>query len=99
MIHKLYSVHDAKAELYDPPKAFRSRGLALREFSNAVNKKGHPFNTYPADYHFFEIGEYDDCTAQMKIFDVKENLGCAIDFVDSDLARRVAEITPEERVQ
>lgn len=81
MIVKLFSVHDGKAELYWPPIAKRTTLEALRDFTDYVKKEGHPFNVHPEDYHFFELGEFDDNTCQVKMYEVKKNIGCALDYV------------------
>jgi len=83
MIYKVYTVHDQKSELYEIPKLFRARGEAMRAFTEGVNKQGTTYNSYPGDFHFFEIGEYDDCTARFKSYDLPINLGCALEYIDN----------------
>ena len=39
MLHRMFTVHDAKAEAYLPLFTFPTRGQAIRTFSDTVNGK------------------------------------------------------------
>lgn len=58
-MEKVYSVRDAKAEAFERPWVARTRGEAIRSFSEACNDKQHPYGKYPEDFGLFEIGEFD----------------------------------------
>ena len=60
MIHKIYSVYDAKSEAYLPPFYMQTRGQAVRAISDCANDKDHNFGRHPKDYTLFEMGEFDD---------------------------------------
>lgn len=62
MIHKIYSVYDAKAETFTPPFFQHREGMALRTFKDCICDKGHTFGMHPEDYTLFDLGEYDDET-------------------------------------
>lgn len=66
MIVKLYSVFDSAAQAYNTPLTFQSEGLAIRSFSDAVNKEDSNFRRHAKDYTLFRIGEFDDATGEIK---------------------------------
>lgn len=78
---KLFTVWDAKAEFWLYPFASDATGLAVRSFETCVNDEKHEFNRYASDYTLFEIGEWDQLTCYFHIYEVKINLGNAIQFL------------------
>jgi len=80
MIHKIYTVFDAKAEAYLLPFMLPTKGLAIRSFSELVNDPNHNFGKYPEDYTLFECGAYDDSTCKFDILPTPLSLGVAIEF-------------------
>lgn len=66
MILKVFAVRDMKAEAFLQPFYSPSVGSALRAYADAVNDKSCPFNKHPGDYVLFEIGSYDDSTAELE---------------------------------
>lgn len=79
---KLFTVYDSKAEAYLVPFYERTTGLAIRAFSSASNEKEHQFNRFPADYTLFELGEFDELTAEIKVLKTPTSLGLAINFLE-----------------
>jgi hypothetical protein len=77
---KMFVIYDSKIEAYLPPMFFKATGEALREFSDAVNKVDTPFHKHAPDFTLFEVGEYDDKTCSLKLYDAKINRGLALDF-------------------
>ncbi|UDN67785.1 nonstructural protein [robinz microvirus RP_117] len=65
---QMFAVYDSAVTAYMPPFFTRSKGEALRSFSDACNSKDSNFNKYAADYTLYFVGEYDDVTANF--FDV-----------------------------
>jgi len=65
MTLKVFAVRDMKAMAFLQPFFSPSIGSAMRAFGDAVNDKSCPFNKHPADYVLYEIGTYDDSTAEM----------------------------------
>jgi len=80
MLHKVFTVFDTKVEAYNQPFFMKSRGEAIRAFSDIVNDKNHAFNRHPEDYVLFELGEYDDSCAKFNLYDAPHSLGVAIEF-------------------
>lgn len=65
----IYTIYDVKAKAYLQPMFLATDAIAVRSFSNAINKKDHSFNTNPEDYTLHRIGLFDDETAQMQTSD------------------------------
>ena len=64
MIHKIFTVYDVAAEAYLPPFMLHQQGMAIREFQNMCNDQQHRFGANPEDYILFELGTFDDETAE-----------------------------------
>lgn len=84
MITVYFSVYDSKVGSYLPTFAARSRGEAIRMFETAANDVQHQFHKYASDYTLFEIGSFDDMTAQLISLDAKISLGTALEYIKSD---------------
>ncbi len=83
MLHRVFTVYDAKAEAFLQPFYAKTKGLAVRAFAQAANSGDHDFNKYATDYALFEIGEFDDSTGVIVMHDHFEPLGQAIQFVEN----------------
>lgn len=81
MIHKVFTVFDSKAEIYLQPFMFQTKGQAVRVFQDSANDENHQFNKHAEDFTLFELGEYDDNTAQFKLHDTPAPIGKAIEFL------------------
>lgn len=80
---KIYTVYDSKVEAYLQPFYVRSKGEAIRAFTETVNDPQSLVGKHPADYTLFEIGEFDDQTAKIKSLAANISLGTAIEFLRS----------------
>lgn len=60
MILGLFSIFDEKAGAFAHPLTFRSKGEAIRAFTDAVNAPDSPFFKHPNDFYMYKLGEYDD---------------------------------------
>lgn len=80
---KLFAIYDSKANYYSPPISFKSRGEAIRSFSDTANSatKDNQIARHPSDFHLFEIADYDEETAHIELLESKINLGCAIEYI------------------
>lgn len=77
---KMFTVYDSKAEAYLPPFYSKSKGEALRSFTDAVNDPQSQLNKHPEDYTLFEVGDFDENLGGFIILEAKTALGTAIDF-------------------
>lgn len=57
--------------------------MAIRQFSDYVNDKNHPWGKHPEDYTLMSIGEYDDESAEIRTFDVPIVHGIGVKFLDT----------------
>lgn len=60
MIKKIYSIRDAKSEVYNLPFYKTTHGEAERDFQTMANDEKTTINAYPEDFDLFYLGEYDD---------------------------------------
>lgn len=84
MKHKVFTVYDAASEAYLQPFFLQTRGQAIRSFSDAVNNPEHQFFKHKKDYTLFELGEYEDGSAQFDMLKSPIALGNALEFVNKD---------------
>lgn len=90
MVLKVLSMYDSKAAAFLQPVFELSRGTALRNLLNQVERvnpqtgEKHPFAKNPADYTLFEIAEYDDSKG---VFNLPKNgpfpLGTMLELLSS----------------
>jgi len=82
MKSKMFLIYDSKVEAYLTPHFLRSTGEAIRAFTAACNDPQTQFNKYPSDFTYFEIGEYDDETGLISLYEAKKSLGTALEFIN-----------------
>lgn len=87
----IYTVYDTKAQAYLAPYFMHADGMAIREFSNAVNNERHHFSRNPEDYILFSIGVFDDNTAEIKSA-TPQTLGSGHHFVKNEHTNPTEEI-------
>lgn len=57
---ELYSVYDKTVQAFLPPFYVRTRGEAIRSFSESCNDPASMFSKYPSDYDLVFCGSFDD---------------------------------------
>jgi len=80
MLLKIFTIYDSKTEAYMSPFFNQSTGGALRSFEEACRDENSTFHKYPSDFTLFEIGSFDDNTAQIQFHDAKISLGSANEY-------------------
>lgn len=60
MILQIFSVYDKAVQAFMPPFYARSKGEAIRSFSEACNDEKHNFNKHAADFSLMQLGEFED---------------------------------------
>lgn len=80
MINQVYTVYDSKAEVYLQPFMFKTKGEAIRAFTETVNDNKSNISRYPEDFTLFHLGEYDDNSGQYKLLEIKVSIGLALEF-------------------
>lgn len=74
MTLKMYSIRDAKGEIFNPPFFQQTHGVAERSFKELVNDPKSNLNKYPEDYDLYYLGEYDDITGKMSSKETPEHM-------------------------
>ena len=80
----MFTVYDSKAEAYLQPWGNKTKGQAIRMFTDTVRDEKSNFNKHPEDYTLFEIGEYDESTAELLAHEAKISLGSAIEMLQDN---------------
>lgn len=62
MLHRIYTIRDAKAEAGLPPFFSQNDATACRAVADLVNDPGHQFGKHSVDYTMYMVGTYDDVT-------------------------------------
>lgn len=83
MTHKIFSVYDSKALLFQTPFTAPAAGVAIRAFEQAAQTEGNDFNKFAADFTLFEIGTFNVNDGIIMPHAAHINLGCAITFINS----------------
>lgn len=67
----LCSVKDRAADAYGRPMFVPSVGVAIRSFSDEVNRKDADNQLYnhPDDFDLYELGEFDDNTGLFALYE------------------------------
>lgn len=65
----MYSLYDAKAEIFHPPFYKHTHGEAERDTRTLVNDGKSMVNKYPEDYDLYHVGTYDDKTGKIDSLD------------------------------
>lgn len=89
----LCAIKDEKANAFLPVFEAETREVAIRIFSNACRDTDHQFNINAADFHLFELAEYDRGNGKIKPHEARVHLGCAQEFkiAGQAIARREAD--------
>ena len=57
-------------------------GIALRMFAEIANDRTSLVGKYPSDHQLYELGTYDDATAEFKTFSAPRCHGYAIGYLE-----------------
>lgn len=80
MTLKIFTVFDSKAEVYMTPFFLKSRGEAIRSWTEVVNDGQAIFCKHPSDFTLFEIGTFDELSGSVTMYESKVSLGLALEF-------------------
>ena len=67
MLQIICAVRDIKSALYGRPFFVQSVGVAIRSFTDEVNRVDHDnmLHNHPTDFTLYQIGTYDDNDASI----------------------------------
>ena len=74
----VYSVRDAKAEVFNTPFFQKTHGEAERTFKQLANDDKSMVGKYPDDYDLYYIGKYDDSSGKIEPLDTPQHVVKAI---------------------
>lgn len=80
---KMFTVYDSKVNAYLNPIFLRSKGEAIRVFTETVNSSDHMIAKNPEDYTLFELGSWDECSCKFVLNSTPISVGLALEFVRS----------------
>lgn len=82
---KLYSLRDAKAQIFGTPIAILNDALAERHLHRLTNDPQSGVNHYPKDYDLYELGSFDDQTGKLDLLDSPAHKFKAIDYFAKEI--------------
>jgi hypothetical protein len=65
MMLSCYSIYDRAVESFAPPFCAPNPAVAERMFRDAAQEKESLWNKHPEDFQLFEVGNFDQDTAQL----------------------------------
>jgi len=80
MIQKIFTVHDGVADAYLTPFFLPNTPMAVRAICDCLSDTNHAFGKNPQDYTLFEIGTFNDATAEIEYITPYESLGNGLDL-------------------
>lgn len=83
MILLILSVRDRTADAFGQPFYTASRGGAIRSFADEVNRLDpqNMLSKHPEDFDLFELGTFDDNTAQFNLLEAPRQIAIGKDCV------------------
>jgi len=83
---------------YLPPFILPRTEMAERTFGDCINSDSHQFGEHPDDYTLFDLGTFDDETAQ---YDLKtpQSLGNGVDFIRNPPPTENSDAEAKDRAQ
>lgn len=71
-VYVVCSVRDRALDAFMQPIFTPALGMALRSFSDEVNRPESPMYAHPDDYDLFQIGSYDDSVGKLVACDPRQ---------------------------
>lgn len=100
MIKSIFSVKDIKLGVYNLPFYHDSRIQAIRQLKMALMVDSNlMLNRFPTDYELYEIGEWDDVTGQVNIFEDKKFVVTIKQLVEENEQEKVWKEVIREQTQ
>jgi len=78
MKHKVYSIRDAKAEVFNCPFYKKTHGEAERDFKTLCNDPKSTVFNFPEDFDLYYVGEYDDDSGKLAPLDTPQHVVKAV---------------------
>lgn len=81
MMLNMYSIRDAKAEIFGPPFFKVTHGEVERDFRHLVNDEKSKIHLDPEDYDLYHMGRYDDNTGKFELLPSPQHMIKAIQVI------------------
>ena len=81
MILNAYTLHDAKALVYNQPFFAANHPVAIRMVSDIASDTNTSIGRHPRDYTLYRIGTYDDQTGFFQPLEIREHVCDVITLV------------------
>lgn len=78
---KMFSIRDAKGEIFHPPFYKKTHGEAERDFAQLVQDDKSMAHKFPEDFDLYYLGTYDDGTGKMIPLDTPQHLQKAVQYL------------------
>lgn len=62
---QLFAVRDRALNGFDRPFTAPAVGLAIRSFTDEVNRPDSPLHAHPDDYDLYHVGSFDDTSGRL----------------------------------
>ncbi len=79
---KMFSIRDAKSEIFTNPFYKATHGEAERDFRTTVNNDKTTLNRYPEDFDLYYLGTYDDNTGFTASLDTPQHIIKAVQVLE-----------------
>lgn len=79
--HAVFAVRDRALNAYMQPFFVASAGVAVRSFSDEVNRTESPMNGHPEDYDLYHLGFYSEDTGRMEPLDAPRMVAVGKDVI------------------
>lgn len=77
----MFAIYDSAAGYYQDPFTARADGEVLRDLGRmAQDPKAGQLHLHPSDFTLFKIGEYDNNTGVVQMYEAKQNLGTVLEI-------------------
>lgn len=80
----VYTIYDAAARAFLQPFFVRSKGEAIRSFSDAVNDEKTQFHKHVGDFSLFYVADYDDNAGTFVCPTAPERIVTAVEVLSVD---------------
>lgn len=85
MKYNVFSCFDSKAGYYSKPMFCKSKGEAIRSFSDEANNRESYLYLHSEDFVLFELGTFDDVDGKFELLNTPMPIGKACEFRKSSV--------------
>lgn len=79
---RVYSIRDAKAEVFNQPWFAKTHGEAERNFAQLTRDSKSMVSQFPEDYDLYYLGTYDDNTGMVESLDTPQHMVKAVSVLN-----------------